>query len=100
MRPGLPLLALLLLLLVGCKPKDEATEGSSASGGVAPTTSGAAGGMTPVTGSEGVEGAGSGVNSSALDAAHRAAAKVRGAPSAGGGDVGGEYTVIKRARSL
>ena len=79
-----------LLTIAGCAKKDESADATTPtataqSGGVAPMTGGAAGGMTPVSGSESVEGAGSGVGSSAIDAAHRAASK----PSAGTGDVNG-----------
>ena len=93
MRPFLPLAV--LILLAGCAPKPAATEtplGSTApasGGGVAPMASGAAGGMTPMSGTDSVEGSGSGVGSSAIDAAHRAASKVGGAPSAGSGDASG-----------
>lgn len=101
MRTILPLAA--LLLVAGCAPKNDSTDagapptatpGATAQGGgsgntVAPMGSGAAGGMTPMSGTDSVEGAGSGVGSSAIDAAHRAAAKVGGAPSAGMGDVNG-----------
>ena len=88
----LPLL-LLPLVLVGCKPKDEpaanAPDASSASttapgaGGVAPIGGGAAGGLTPMSGTDSVEGSGGGVNSAAMDAAHRAAAKASAPPSTG-----------------
>ncbi len=79
------LFALSLLLAVGCTPKtDSSSSTPTASGGVAPMGSGAAGGMTPVAGSESVEGSGSGVNQSAMGAAKRAAAKAGSAPSVGG----------------
>ena len=95
MRKLLPLAA--FLLIAGCAPKSDSTQSAATpaanattgGGGVAPMTSGAAGGLTPVSGGESVEGSGSGVNSSAIDAAHRAAGKVGGAPSVGAGDANG-----------
>ena len=75
MRSLLPLVV--ALLLVGCTPKpaDDATAVSPANGGVAPmATTGAAGGMAPVTGAEEVGGGtGGGVGQAAKDMAHRAA---------------------------
>ena len=77
----LPLLALGLLAF-GCAPKTEdATSNTPAptptaanEGGVAPMASGAAGGMTPVSGAESVDGAGGGgVGSAAKEMARRAA---------------------------
>ncbi len=94
MRKFLPFAA--FLLIAGCAPKDASTDSAATTAqsttggnGVAPMASGAAGGATPMSGTDSVEGSGSGVGSSAIDAAHRAAAKVGGAPSVGSGDVNG-----------
>ncbi len=89
MRLFLPLLA--SALLVGCAPKAEepaaATDAPPATAqgsGVAPMTSGAAGGMTPVTGAESVGGAGmGGLGTAAKDQARRTAAAPGGIPQMG-----------------
>lgn len=103
------LLALTVLaLLAGCAPKSEDASPSSApannaattsptaqttpgGGGVAPMTSGAAGGMTPMAGTDSVEGSGmGGLGSAAKDMARGAAAKASASPSMTGGSEGGE----------
>ena len=67
------------LLAFGCAPKADETAApetptASNEGGVAPMASGAAGGMTPVSGAESVDGAGGGgVGSAAKEMARRAA---------------------------
>lgn len=106
------LLLLLMLAAFGCKkPADPASDGtspapspqatnnkpggnsmtssvgtpgqSSGGGGIAPMTSGAAGGLTPVSGTESVEGSGmGGLGSAAKDQARKAAAGA-GAPNLG-----------------
>lgn len=82
-----------LLLLVGCAPKDaaETTTAAPSSGGVevVPTTSGAAGGMTPVTGTENLGGTNGGSGAVMKDMARGAASKLSAPPTAGSGDVDG-----------
>ncbi|MGE0002743.1 MAG: hypothetical protein AB7F50_09190 [Fimbriimonadaceae bacterium] len=75
----------------GETPAAEQPQTSSADpgsgGGIAPMTSGAAGGVTPVTGAESVQGGGSGVNQAAKDKARDVAAGAgSGSLGAGTGD--------------
>lgn len=86
--------------LLGCEPPKPAEPappaettgapqpGSTAQGGggVAPIGSGAAGGMTPMTGTENIQGGGSGVGQAAKDQARRASGM------AGGGSINTEST--------
>lgn len=94
-RPFLLALAFVLVGALGCgKPTDSAgaaTKGVGRSGEapegaggevVSPMTGGAAGGATPMSGTDSVTGAGSGVGSAAKDRARSAAAKA-GQGSAG-----------------
>ena len=92
------LAALLLLVAFGCQPTEpaEAAKAEPAAtptapaptaaapgggGGIAPIGSGAAGGMTPVTGAESVRGAGmGGIGQAAKDQARRAAGAAQNAP--------------------
>ncbi|CAN1496159.1 hypothetical protein MCEMSE15_00346 [Fimbriimonadaceae bacterium] len=103
-RMGLLLSGTLVLasaLLVGCEPPKPAepavpaeAPGSTApastaqgsGGGVAPIGSGAMGGMTPMTGTENIQGGGSGVGQAAKDQARRAAG------AAAGGSISTEST--------
>lgn len=94
MRTLVALLA--LVVLVGCTPKTTEEEPVVAtdppqpqSGGVAPMAGGAAGGMSPVSGGESVDGAGmGGIGNAAKDQARRAAAGAGG--SSMGATEGGE----------
>ena len=76
-------------LLFGCAPKEEPATATAppanAGSGVTPVAGGAAGGMSPVGGSESVDGAGmGGLGNAAKDQARRAAAG--GSPSVGAGE--------------
>jgi len=108
-RMGLLLSGTLVLasaLLVGCEPPKPAepavpaeapgatapggtapaSTAQGSGGGVAPIGSGAMGGMTPMTGTENIQGGGSGVGQAAKDQARRAAG------AAAGGSISTEST--------
>ena len=96
---ALLLTSLLALLLVGCKPAEpEAnaaptpdantpapTAQASGGTGVAPMASGAAGGMTPMSGTDSVQGAGGG--STSMAAKGWAKDKVNSTPSSSAGQM-------------
>lgn len=96
------LASLLALALVGCKPAEpEAnaaptpdsntpapTAQAGGGGGVAPMASGAAGGMTPMSGTDSVQGAGGG--STSMAAKGWAKDKVNNLPSSSAGQIPSE----------
>ncbi len=100
---ALLLTSLLALLLVGCKPAEPeanaaptpdanapapTAQAPSGGGGVAPMASGAAGGMTPMSGTDSVQGAGGG--STSMAAKGWAKDKVNSTPSSSAGQMPAE----------
>ena len=87
------------LVLAGCSKEEEKLPPPAPAGdmsqtrndsGPAPIGSGMAGGMTPMTGTENLQGSGDGTGSVAKGMARNVAGTMNSAPSMGGSEAGGE----------